>query len=135
MVDIWHCDASGEYSGFESGSRGGGRSDNKTYPRGALVTNANGVVEFQTIYPGWYEGRAVHIRFKVHLNKTTMLTSQLYFDEKISDAVYAKAPYADHTGRRTTNSEDGIFDQANVANLTPQGHGCLATMTVGVKSA
>jgi protocatechuate 3,4-dioxygenase beta subunit len=127
VVDIWHCDAGGEYSGFEGGS-------GKTYLRGAQVTNADGVVEFQTVYPGWYRGRAVHIHFKVHLNRNTVLTSQLYFDEKISDAVYAGQPYAGHTGRRTSNEQDSIFDEANLLTLSQDGAGYLGVMTVGVKA-
>ncbi|MEV4318823.1 intradiol ring-cleavage dioxygenase [Actinocrispum sp. NPDC049592] len=134
VVDIWHCDATGEYSGFESGTQGGKRTDQKTYLRGAQVTNADGVVQFQTIYPGWYQGRAVHIHFKVHIDKATVLTSQLYFDEKVSDAVYTKQSYAAHNGRRTGNAQDGIFVQGNVLTLTPQGDGYLGVMTVGVES-
>jgi protocatechuate 3,4-dioxygenase beta subunit len=126
VVDIWHCDAGGEYSGF-------GRSDDMTFLRGAQVTNADGVVEFQTIYPGWYQGRATHIHFKVHLNKTTVLTSQVYFDENVSDAVYASRPYAEHAGRRTRNDQDGIFDPANLLRLTEETAGYLAVMTVGVR--
>ncbi len=58
VVDIWHCDAGGVYSGFESASRGGGGTrDEETYLRGAQVTNADGVAEFLTFYPGWYPGR------------------------------------------------------------------------------
>jgi protocatechuate 3,4-dioxygenase beta subunit len=127
VVDIWHCDAGGEYSGFQGGS-------GKTYLRGAQVTNAGGVVEFLTIYPGWYQGRAVHIHFKVHLDRTTVLTSQLYFDEKISDAVYANQPYTGHSGRRTGNGQDGIFDEANLLTLSQDGAGYLGVMTVGVKA-
>lgn len=127
VVDIWHCDAGGEYSGFQGGT-------GKTYLRGTQVTNADGVVEFQTIYPGWYQGRAVHIHFKVHLTNTTVLTSQMYFDEKISDAVYANQPYAGHAGRRTSNAQDGIFDEANLLTLSADGSGHLGVMTVGVKT-
>ena len=60
VVDVWHCDASGGYSGFEG-------NDGETYLRGAQVTNGDGIVEFMTIYPGWYPGRTTHVHFKVHL--------------------------------------------------------------------
>ena len=56
------------------------------YLRGAQVTNNEGVVEFTTIYPGWYQGRTVHIHAKVHLGTTTVLTTQLYFDDALSDS-------------------------------------------------
>jgi protocatechuate 3,4-dioxygenase beta subunit len=84
IVDIWHCDATGLYSGFESASTGGGPggggsgpTDEKTYLRGARATNNDGIVEFETVYPGWYRGRTVHIHAKVHLDKQTVLTSRL----------------------------------------------------------
>ena len=86
MVDLWHCDALGSYSGF-----GSGEAD--TFLRGAQVTNAEGIAEFTTIYPGFYRGRTVHIHAKVHLDRQTVLTTQLYFDEEISAKVFARAPY------------------------------------------
>ena len=113
VVDLWHCDAGGIYSGFESASQGqgggGGRTDEETYLRGAQVTNTDGIVEFATIYPGWYRGRTTHIHLKVHLDKATLLTSQLFFDEAVNSAVYAKAPYSSHSGRETFNDDDDIF--------------------------
>lgn len=77
IVDVWHCDAVGTYSGFEAASQGAGGggpggsgpSDEKTYLRGAQATNGEGIVQFTTIYPGWYRGRTVHIHCKVHLDK------------------------------------------------------------------
>jgi protocatechuate 3,4-dioxygenase beta subunit len=136
VVDIWHCDASGIYSGFESASRGGGgqgRTDQKTYLRGAQVTNSEGVVQFLTIYPGWYRGRTVHIHFKVHLDKSTLLTSQLFFDEAVTDRVYAKDPYTVHSGRDRFNASDSIFDQSLVMTLREDGAGYLGLMTVNVR--
>jgi protocatechuate 3,4-dioxygenase beta subunit len=126
VVDIWHCDAGGEYSGF-------GRSDDMRFLRGAQVTNADGVVEFQTIYPGWYQGRATHIHFKVHLNNKTVLTSQAYFDEKINDAVYVAQPYTAHAGRRTTNDQDRLFHTANLLRLSQDNQGYLGVLTIGVR--
>ena len=135
VVDIWHCDAGGVYSGFEAASRGGpggGRTDDEKYLRGAQVTNAQGIVEFVTIYPGWYRGRTVHIHIKVHLDNKTMLTSQLYFPEEVSSAVYAAAPYNQRTGRDRLNNNDSIFDQSLVLTVRPDGDGYLGVMTVGV---
>ncbi len=135
VVDIWHCDASGAYSGFEAASGGGGRSDEETYLRGAQVTNAEGVVEFKTIYPGWYPGRTVHIHAKVHLDRQTLLTTQLYFDEKVSDLIYAKAPYAGRGDRDQTNDADGIFDERTVLTMSKQADGYLGVMTFDVERA
>ncbi len=140
VVDIWHCDAGGLYSGFETaslGGAGGRRSDQKTYLRGAQVTNAAGIVEFRTVYPGWYRGRTVHIHTKVHLNATRALTTQLYFDEAVTTKVYATAPYRTHTGRDTLNSADGILRSGGGTPpmLTPSGEGSgyLGIITIAAR--
>jgi protocatechuate 3,4-dioxygenase beta subunit len=137
VVDIWHCDAIGTYSGFEAtstGAPGGGRSDDETYLRGAQVTNGDGVTEFITVYPGWYQGRTVHIHAKLHLDNNTLLTTQLYFPESVNDAVYLRDPYASDSGRDTTNDDDAIFDEQMVMSVNPDGDGYLAVMTVNVRT-
>jgi protocatechuate 3,4-dioxygenase beta subunit len=155
VVDVWHCDALGIYSGFESASKGAGGggappgggpaggpggansgpTDDETYLRGAQVTNADGIVEFKTIYPGWYRGRTVHIHAKVHLDKKTLLTTQLFFDEKVSETVYARKPYSSKTGRDTFNTTDNIFDEDLLLALKEKGGGYLGVMTFDVESA
>ncbi|HRA33784.1 MAG TPA: intradiol ring-cleavage dioxygenase [Acidimicrobiales bacterium] len=163
VVEIWHCDALGSYSGFESasasanapqnlrgaagagtqagpggtgggGAGGGGaaRTDDETYLRGAQVTDANGVVEFLTVYPGWYTGRAVHVHLKVHLGGTTALTSQLYFPDDVNDRAHAMAPYAAHTGSRTTNDVDLIFHADNQSAVAETTEGWAAALTIGL---
>ena len=163
VVEIWHCDALGSYSGFESasasanapqnlrgaagagtqagpggtgggGAGGGGaaRTDDETYLRGAQVTDANGVVEFLTVYPGWYTGRAVHVHLKVHLGGTTALTSQLYFPEDVNDRAHAVAPYATHAGSRTTNDVDLIFHADNLSAVAETTEGWAAALTIGL---
>jgi len=141
VADIWHCDAGGSYSGFESASRGsggggrGGPTDEETYLRGAQVTNSEGIAEFTTVYPGWYAGRTVHIHCKVHLDKTTLLTTQLFFDDELSQRVFTAAPYASHTGRVPTNDEDGIFDDSLVLTTAADADGYLGLITVNVDPA
>jgi protocatechuate 3,4-dioxygenase beta subunit len=143
VVDVWHCDALGSYSGFESASTGGapggpgggsGPTDDKTYLRGAQVTNSDGIVEFVTVYPGWYRGRTTHIHAKVHLDKQTVLTSQLYFDEKVTASVYERSPYSERSGRDTFNENDGIFDERLLLKLT-RGDGWLGVMSFDVEKA
>ena len=147
VVDIWHCDALGSYSGFESsgggppgggGGPGGGNSSpstDTTYLRGAQVTNADGIVEFETIYPGWYQGRTVHIHAKVHIDNQTVLTSQLFFDEDVNKAAYPKAPYSEHTGREQFNDSDSIFDERLLMTTREEGDGYLGIMTFDVEAA
>ena len=141
LVDLWHCDADGVYSGFERASLGGpggpgpggGRTDQHTYLRGAQVTNADGVVEFTTIYPGWYRGRTTHIHTKVHLDRRTMLTTQLFFDEAVNQAVYSGQPYARHPGRTTFNDSDGIFAHNQVVTARRRGDAWLAAINLSVQ--
>ena len=134
VVDVWHCDAGGSYSGFESASMGGGPTDEETYLRGAQVTNADGVVEFKTIYPGAYPGRTVHVHAKVHLDRRTVLTTQFFFDEAVTERVYAKSPYADDPARQS-NVTDGIFDDRLILTLSEEDDGLLGLINLDVQRA
>jgi protocatechuate 3,4-dioxygenase beta subunit len=129
MIDVWHADAAGNYSGF------GSTSSNRTFLRGTQVTDASGTAGFTTIYPGWYEGRATHIHLKVHVGGNAVHTGQLFFDEATNQAVYANAPYTGHAGTRTLNSQDGIYASGGAQSmpaLTKEGSGYVATITLGV---
>ena len=128
VVDLWHCDAGGTYSGFESG-------EGERFLRGAQVTNADGIARFTTIYPGWYEGRTVHIHAKVHFDRQTVLTTQLYFDDAISDRVYESAAYATRGDRSQLNGSDGIYDESLLLTLERSGDGYLGLMTLDVQAA
>lgn len=134
VFEIWHCDAGGLYSGFEQASQGGGGgvSDTRRYLRGAQVTDADGIAVVTTIYPGWYRGRTVHIHAKVALSNAALLTTQLYFDEAVTTAVFQAAPYAAHTGRDTVNADDGIYRAETTLTVTKDGDGYLGLITIGV---
>jgi protocatechuate 3,4-dioxygenase beta subunit len=88
-------------------------SRGKKFLRGYQQTNANGNAEFLTIYPGWYEGRAVHIHFKIRSTaqgaRAQEFTSQLYFDESVNDQIFKQAPYNTKRGRRVMNDTDSLF--------------------------
>jgi len=140
VVDIWHCDAVGTYSGFEAASQGGpggggGPTDEETYLRGAQVTNSEGIVRFTTIYPGWYRGRTVHIHAKVHLDKRTVLTTQLFTNQAFDERVHAAGPYAEDAGRDTFNDGDGIYEDGLEMTLSEDGDGVLGVMTFDVRRA
>jgi len=128
VVDIWHCDAGGVYSGFEAGEA-------ERFLRGAQVTNEQGIARFTTIYPGWYQGRTVHVHAKVHLDNRTVLTTQLYFDDAVSDRVLAGDAYAARGERAQRNDSDGIFDDSLVVTLERRGAGYLGLMNVDVRQA
>ena len=109
-IHIWHCDAVGRYS--DIGGWGGSTAGQK-FLRGYQKTDAAGAAAFTTIYPGWYEGRAVHIHFKIRAPATGQqreFTSQLYFDDALSDKVFASPQYREGGARRRMRNErDGLF--------------------------
>jgi protocatechuate 3,4-dioxygenase beta subunit len=124
VVDVWHCDATGSYS--EPG---------ETYLRGAQVTNNDGIVEFTTVYPGWYPGRTVHIHAKVHLDKQTVLTTQFYFDDDFTDRVFSLEPYASDTGRDAYNDTDGLYEKDLELTLSRERDAYLGLITLDVERA
>lgn len=125
-LDVWHCDASGTYSDVSGNGNGSGGAGRK-FLRGYQLTDASGVARFQTIYPGWYQGRAVHVHFKLRLYAgsaaTYEFTSQFFFDESLTDTVHALSPYSSKGRRTTLNSTDGIYGSLSAtekAGLTLQ---------------
>ncbi|MER5178709.1 intradiol ring-cleavage dioxygenase [Streptomyces sp. NPDC002896] len=191
-VDIWHCDALGIYSGYESLSTGGGGggtppsgaptdapsgtpsdmptgeppsgapggggggggheepTDDERYLRGTWKTDNNGKVEFTTIFPGWYQGRCVHIHTKVHVDGEwtdagyegghTCHTGQFFFEEEAVLASAEVEPYSTSTTQRTTLTEDTIYDQSGTTGgllklkykKNDIASGVIASITVGV---
>lgn len=128
-VDIWHCDVAGTYSDIANGA-GQANTSGKKYLRGYQVTDSNGAVTFTTIYPGWYSGRTVHIHYKIRLfagsAKTYEFTSQLFFDDSLTDQVYTQAPYSSRANRNTRNSNDSIYQSGGSAvllSVTADGSG------------
>ena len=128
-VDIWHADAAGVYSGFGQGA------GNRTFMRGVQRTDAKGIAVFQTVYPGWYTGRTVHIHVKVHVGGNVVHTGQLYFPDAVTDAVFQKAPYATRPNRTTRNTDDAIFRNGGSKSLVQvkaAGADYVAAITMGV---
>ncbi|MGW0706635.1 intradiol ring-cleavage dioxygenase [Streptomyces sp. NPDC002643] len=183
-VDIWHCDALGYYSGYESFSEGGGTAptdaptgtptdmpsgtptgeppaggggggheeptSDTRYLRGTWKTDKKGFVTFTTIFPGWYQGRCVHVHTKVHVNGewtdagyeggNTCHTGQFFFDEESVLASAEVEPYSTSTTERTTLDEDTIYDdsgtQGGLLKLKYKKNdiakGVIGSITVGV---
>ena len=145
-LDIWHANSQGIYSGVKDM----GTADNN-FLRGYQVTDNNGTVEFTTIYPGWYEGRAIHIHDKVRIfngqEKELEWTAQLYFNNSINEQVHEQTPYNSHGPVKTTNEQDMIYTGASadgliqknsgeqlMVNLTKQGASYLGTFNVVLNS-
>jgi protocatechuate 3,4-dioxygenase beta subunit len=140
FVDVWHCDALGVYSDTRDANFGS--TLGKKFLRGYQQTDATGSVTFATIYPGFYGGRAVHIHFKVRKElgnqRGSELTSQLYFDDAVSDQVFTQNPYSRTRGNRLRNNADGAFrsngDQL-ILNAVRDGQGYTASFNVGMRAA
>ena len=139
-VDIWHCDARGLYSAFpgQGDSRNIDQS-NRTFLRGTRLAGASGWTEFKTIYPGWYDGRATHIHFKVFLDERTVLTGQTFFPDALNEFIYTNVP--DYTGRprqrMIMNVNDGIARDLDPSRLAfcavkEERERYVATLTVAV---
>ena len=133
QVEIWQCDATGNYSEYAQPSFNG---SGQTFLRGLQTTDANGRVTFKTIYPGWYAGRATHIHVQVFMNGLTLKTTQIAFPEDVSAAVYRTGVYASHGQNSTTNARDNVFadgvtdEMASVAGDTVNGY--TAALQIGI---
>ena len=123
-VDVWHSDARGAYSAGPD-----------RFLRGTQVTNRDGLVRFLTVYPGWYPGRTPHIHVKAHLDRRTVLTTQLFFDDRLSERVYRDRRYARGGGQRVDNASDGIFDRSLVLSTRRRPGALVGAMTLDVERA
>jgi protocatechuate 3,4-dioxygenase beta subunit len=138
IVDVWHCDAAGMYSDVSDPTFG--NTLGRKFLRGYQVTDSSGVASFTTIYPGWYEGRTVHIHFKVRSAASATsayeFTSQLFFDDSLTDQVYTQAPYVSKGTRTLRNSGDGIYNQGGsqlVLDVTQTSSGYAATFDIALE--
>ncbi len=130
-VDIWHASAGGKYSGEEANDTVG-----LTFLRGIQRTDAKGLALFQSVYPGWYPGRAVHIHVKVHLGDDVVHTGQVFFRDSFTDAVYRRAPYRGRGTRDKRNADDSIFldgGSRSLLRMRTTGKGYTGTITLGVR--
>ncbi|MGH7493525.1 MAG: T9SS type A sorting domain-containing protein [bacterium] len=115
LVDIWHCDKDGIYSGY-AGQPGGVSTVGQNFLRGIQMTDTNGQCSFVSIYPGWYPSRVTHVHFKVRLTSTTYVTSQFAFPDSSNTAVYGTPLYVAKGQNSLTNATDSIFGSANPEN-------------------
>lgn len=136
-VDVWHCDARGVYSDVRDSDVD---TVGRKFLRGYQTTGADGVARFTTIYPGWYSGRTVHVHFKIRSGAAKggahEFTSQLYFDDALTDRVHARDPYAAKGQRAQRNDGDGIFSERGrdlMLALAEDGAGYAGSFDVGLE--
>jgi len=130
VVDIWHADAGGVYSGFGAGA------SSRTFMRGVQKTDKTGLAVFRTVYPGWYQGRTVHIHVKVQVGGNVVHTGQLFFSDLLTDAVYKRLPYSRRPNRDVRNATDMIFRSGGVRSLLTirrKGAGYVGSIAMGVR--
>lgn len=165
LVDFWHCNATGVYSGVSANGNGNSNDTsnlNATFLRGLQQTDVNGVVQFESIFPGHYTGRTTHIHVMSHaMGNTTIRTNgtilggdgngtthashvgQIFFDQDLLSQVEATEPYASNTQDITLNSDDSILGQ-EADSMDPFVEyifigdkiedGILAWITIGIDS-
>lgn len=145
-VEIWHTQRTGVYSGVTpSGAFCYGDdpdAENYLYFRGTQTTGADGRVDFDTCFPGWYSGRAIHIHFRVYVDDTLHATSQLFFADELNEVIFADHPeYSEFGQPNTTNTSDNIIggeeDLANYLCTTarmPDG-AMLASKVLAIRSS
>ena len=133
-VDIWQCDASGNYSEY---SQPGYNGTGLTFLRGIQMSDGSGRVTFTTVFPGWYAGRATHIHVQVKVNNAVVKVTQIAFPESVIAAVYASGVYASKGQNPTSNSGDMVFADSLTSELATvtggdPATGYTATFTVGI---
>ncbi|KAK3322909.1 Intradiol ring-cleavage dioxygenase [Apodospora peruviana] len=162
FVEMWNANSTGVYSGALATVNGlAGMSDkanlNRTFLRGAQRTDADGVVQFNTLFPGHYDGRAPHIHLITHLNSTRPQThndtlwhasvthvGQIFFDQALVDSVKKVAPYSTNRQNLMRNAADSIllqeaassdpfFHYVLLGNSLPKD-GVFAWFSVGVNT-
>jgi protocatechuate 3,4-dioxygenase beta subunit len=137
IVDVWHCDAAGVYSDAEDPNF---KTIGKKFLRGYQITDQNGIARFTTVYPGWYPGRTVHIHYKIRSPSSAKspyeFVGQMYFDEGMSDRVYANPPYASRGKRSISNLTDRIYNsdggRQSMLTVTPDRDGYTAAFDVAL---
>lgn len=134
QVDLWQCDAAGLYSDVPQN-----RTQGLKFLRGYQVSDASGTVRFRTIYPGWYHGRTVHIHVRVRQfleTGTKQFTSQLYFDDDITDHIFMKDPYNQRGRRDVLNKNDRVLEEIEGTILYPKlvsnGFGFEGSLDMGI---
>jgi protocatechuate 3,4-dioxygenase beta subunit len=140
VVDLWHANAGGVYSDAKD-INGMFDTRGKKFLRGFQKVDSAGAADFVTIYPGWYDGRAVHLHFKIRTKnaagRNVEFTTQLYFADTVTDTVHTQAAYR-KPGRRLRNAQDGVFGRTGPSLVLPvakDGTVYTATWDIGLKLA
>jgi protocatechuate 3,4-dioxygenase beta subunit len=112
-VDVWHAGLEGYYSTYPRGDicnpDGQASAKTKVFCRGTRSTDEHGRCDFSSVFPGWYASRTLHVHFTVWIDDREAVTSQLYFEDALTDEILAQGDYRARGRRDTTNREDEVF--------------------------
>ncbi len=141
VVEIWHTQRTGVYSGqtpnpgFCSGNDA--QAPSQSYFRGTQTTDANGRVDFDTCFPGWYPGRCIHIHVSVTIDTSSYVVTQLFFPDALNQEVFAThAEYSQFDQPNTKNTADTIYGADNLVEYARMSDGAmLAWKVIGIRSA
>ena len=158
-VEVWHCDAEGRYSGYPSYPpdefpTAGPESvnepeDEERFCRGIQFTDEAGMVEFETIVPGWYTPRTPHVHVRVAKpgpaaltpeDERIVLTNQVYFPDDLNARLSATAhPYAERGPSPYTNRNDFVINESGGADggflrMAREADWHVGSLTLGVEA-
>lgn len=134
-IDFWHCNATGVYSGVVSNGNGDSSDAsniNATFMRGIQSTDADGVLQFMSVVPGHYSGRAPHVHILAHTEgnweklanntisggTTAAHVGQVFFDQDLITEVGKVEPYASNSQKLTLNADDSLMAEES-ATIDP----------------
>lgn len=110
LVDIWHCDAEGNYSEYGGSGMQSTNYQSVHFLRGRQTTNSAGLVTYTSIFPGWYSGRATHIHVHVYnAAGNSLKVTQIAFPEGTGTALAAVSGYKKGLSGYTYNASDNVF--------------------------
>ncbi len=135
LIEVWHSDGEGVYSGFEVGDGNVADAPGETFLRGYQMTDRSGRIAIETIYPGWYPVRTIHIHVMALIDGVEQVTTQLYFDQDVNDRVTGEAPYDTRGPQQIRNEEDFASGGAIgdlLFDLEARGRGYVASYVIGI---
>lgn len=138
IVDIWHCDKDGNYSEYGGTGMQSVNYTSVHFLRGRQTTDGSGIVNFTSIFPGWYSGRAPHIHVHIYnASGTSLLVTQIAFPTDVCNTVYTTATNFYTRGTQdTANNRDNVFadslasELATITGSVAQGYVLTHVITV-----
>ncbi len=141
-VEIWHTNRDGNYSALSGMCSSDSTTLSQNFGRGIQVSNADGWVYFDSVFPGWYSGRVTHMHLQVRIGTTSIVTTQFFFADHVAETIYRNHPLYNHRpSRDTTNATDNVIGGALSRSLPfimstklVQNNFLQATKTIAIRT-